>query len=240
MDERETRTAQEPIPFPDPAAYAQAQASHRQTQQRAQQSPQQRRRRKNKKTLVLQRRLLVFGIAFGIFLIIFSMGALWGGGRGPKIDEQSITDQLKTLDSLSQTTLHFTNIERFADVDEFYGWDASDYNSFILSYEGSAKAAVDPKGVKVEIKGKTVTVTLPAATVLSTEIAEDSISLVKDGKLESIRLTDLDGFKENQKGVIDAKVTAGQLLFDTSAKAKVSATALTQAFCGEKYDVVIK
>ena len=177
--------------------------------------------------------------AAGWYLALHS-AFFWGGGRGPKIDEQSIIEQLKTLDSLSQTTLHFTNIERFADVDEFYGWDASDYNSFILSYEGSAKAAVDPKGVKVEIKGKTVTVTLPAATVLSTEVAEDSISLVKDGKLESIQLTDLDGFKENQKSVIDAKVTAGQLLFDASAKAKVSATALTQAFCGEKYDVVIK
>lgn len=201
-----------------------------------------RKKKKSKRIRLLQRRLVVLAVALGIFLICFSLGAAWRGGRGTKLTKETITAQLAAVTELSETSYHFTNVERFENIEDFYGWDASDRSSFTLSYNGTATASVDASKATVEIKGKSITVTLPEATLTGQEIREDSISLLKDGKSESIELTDLAGFKENQKSVISAKATADGVLFDASDKAKAAAKSLIAAMTGgsDKYDIAIR
>lgn len=170
------------------------------------------------------------------------MGAAWSGRRGVQINEQSITAQLKSLTDLSSTSYHFTNVERFENIDDFYGWDASGRSNFTLAYSGEVTASVDASKAKVEIKGKAITITLPEAAIDNQEITQDSVSVLKDGKFETIELTDFAGFKDNQKQVVDAKATADGLLFDASDKAKAAAKALIETMTGgsDKYDIAIK
>lgn len=201
-----------------------------------------RKKKKSKRIRLLQRRLIVLAVALGIFLICFSLGAAWRGGRGTKLTKETITAQLAAVTELSETSYHFTNVERFENIEDFYGWDASDDSSFTLSYNGTVTASVDASTATVEVKGKSITVTLPEAAITGQEIQEDSISVLKDGKFEAIELTDFAGFKENQKSVVEAKATADGVLFDASDKAKAAAKTLIETMAGgsDKYDIAIK
>ncbi len=201
-----------------------------------------RKKKKSKRVRLLQRRLIVLAVALGIFFLIFSMGSAWRGSRGAKISTETVTAQLKSLTDLSSTSYHFTNVERFENIDDFYGWDASDYSSFTLSYSGAVTAEVDVSKAKVEVKGKSITVTLPEAAISGQEIAQDSVSVLKEGKFEAIELSDFAGFKDNQKQVVEAKATADGLLFDASDKAKAAAKALIETMTGgsDKYEISIK
>lgn len=207
-------------------------------------APRARKKKKSRRTRLLQRRLLAFGVAAGVFLAIFSMGAAWRGGRGVKITEETIVAQLESLRALSTTSYHFTNVERFENINDFYGWDASEYAFFTLSYEGTVDAAVDPAGAKVEIKGKNISITLPEAKVTSDVIRQDSLAVYnsKQGKFERVELIDFSGFEGNQKTVVDAKATAGGLLFDASDKAKAAAKTLVEGLTAGsgKYDIAVK
>ena len=207
--------------------------------------PRRRKPKKSKRTRALQRKLLVFGVLAGIFLIIFSMGASWGSSRAPKITEEAVTERLQALGELSRSCYHFTNVERFEQVDDFYGWDASEYSTFTLSYEGVVSAAVKPEGVAVEVKGKSITVTLPEPTIdMDGAIRQDSLGVynTKQGKFDPIELTDFSGFQDNQKPVVEAKATTNGLLFDASDKAKAAAKALVEGLTGgsDRFDIVIK
>lgn len=201
-----------------------------------------RKKKKSKRIRLLQRRLIVLAVALGIFLICFSLGAAWRGGRGTKLTKETITAQLAAVTELSETSYHFTNVERFENIEDFYGWDASDDSSFTLSYNGTVTASVDASKATVEVKGKSITVTLPEAAITGQEIQEDSISVLNDGKFEAIELTDFAGFKENQKSVVEAKATADGVLFDASDKAKAAAKTLIETMAGgsDKYDIAIK
>lgn len=202
-------------------------------------------KKKSKRTRILQRRLIVAGVALAIFLIIFSLGAFWGSGRGTNLTQENVAAQLADLADLSQTSYHYTNVQRFEGVDDFYGWDSSDYSSgFTLSYAGVVTASVDPKKAEVEVKGKTVTVTLPEAAISANEITEDSLAVYNgnQGDFTAIQVTDFAGFKDNQEPVAEAKATADGLLFDASDRAKAAAQALLETLAGDpdKYDIVIK
>lgn len=229
--------------FPQ-AAQAPAQT---QGERRAAPRPQQprKRKKKTKRARVLQRRLIVLATVLIIFFVIFSMGSAWGKGRGAKLTSENVTTQLAALTTLSSTSYHYTNVERFENVEDFYGWDASDYSSgFTLSYSGVITAAIDPANIEVEVKGNTVTVTLPEATISSNEITQDSLSVYNSnqGEFVSIQVTDFDSFQEAQQPVVQAKATAEGLLVDTSDKAKTATQSLIESLAGgkDKYEISIK
>lgn len=242
MDDNVREFTQE-APAAEPAAAPVRESRPARTSRPARSKP--RKKKKSRRTRILQRRLIVLGVALAIFLIIFSLGSAWGGSRGAKLTQESVTAQLKALSDLSQSSYHYTNVERFENVEDFYGWDASDYSSgFILSYSGVITASVDPAKATVEVKGKTVTITLPEATITSNEITEDSLAVYNSnqGEFSTIEVSDFAGFKENQQPVAEAKATADGLLFDASDKAKAAAQSLVQALAGgsDKYDIVVK
>lgn len=205
-------------------------------------SPQ--RRRKNKKQLAMQRMLVVIGIILAIFLIIFSMGASWGKGRGTKLTKDNITAGLAAISDISKTNYHYTNIAKFDGTDDFYGFDASDYSSLTISYDGVITAHVDASKIKVEIDGSKVNITLPEATVDSNEITENSIAVYNsnNGSFENITLTDFAGFETTQQPVAQTKATTNGLLFDSSEKAKAAIKPIIEAIAGarkDKYTITI-
>ena len=228
--------------FPQAAqAPAQTQGEHR-----AAPRPQQpRKKKKTKRARVLQRRLIVLATVLVIFFVIFSMGSAWGKGRGTKLTNENVTTQLAALTTLSSTSYHYTNVERFENVEDFYGWDASDYSSgFTLSYSGVITAAIDPTKIQVEVTGKKVTVTLPEPAISSNEITQDSLSVYNSnqGEFVTIQVTDFAGFEKAQQPVAQAKATADGLLVEASDKAKTATQSLIESLAGgkDKYEISIK
>lgn len=207
--------------------------------------PPRKRKKKNKKTLILQRRLIALGVAVAIFLIIFLLGSAFGRSRGAKLTQQSISDELAALTDLSTTSYHYTNTERFENVEDFYGWDASNYSSgFTLSYSGTVAASVDGSKATVVVKGKSITITLPESTIIKNDIDESSLSVYdsKQGAFSTIQVSDFNGFKENQQPVVEAKAAADGVLTDASAKAQTAAKKLVEAMTGgsSSYTISVK
>ena len=126
----------------------------------------------------------------GILLCALVGGACFLGGRwsagqseNTQIDAVVLQNQLTEIRELATVTYAYTNMAQFESSSDFYGVKVPfTTKSFILTYDGTIKAGVDLEEVQVEVSGKTITVTLPEAQVLSHEIDEDSIQVFDETK----------------------------------------------------------
>ena len=171
--------------------------------------------RKTKKQIRRQRMLTVVGAVVVVFLIIFGLGALWGHGLGSKANAEDIASAITGLGQTVQVDYDYTQVLNEEDRDSaYYGWSqAADLGNFTILYQGTMDIGSDTAGVtadNVQIVGKAVTVTVPAISILSHEIAQDSISYYdsEDNQFRSIgaELTDFDGFCSDQKSVVENDV----------------------------------
>ena len=159
--------------------------------------------------------LTVVGAVVVVFLIIFGLGALWGHGLGSKANAEDIASAITGLGQTVQVDYDYTQVLNEEDRDSaYYGWSqAADLGNFTILYQGTMDIGSDTAGVtadNVQIDGKAVTVTVPAISILSHEIAQDSISYYdsEDNQFRSIgaELTDFDGFCSDQKSVVENDV----------------------------------
>ena len=171
--------------------------------------------RKTKKQIRRQRMLTVVGAVVVVFLIIFGLGALWGHGLGSKTNAEDIASAITGLGQTVQVDYDYTQVLNEEDRDSaYYGWSqAADLGNFTILYQGTMDIGSDTAGVtadNVQIDGKAVTVTVPAISILSHEIAQDSISYYdsEDNQFRAIgaELTDFDGFCSDQKSVVENDV----------------------------------
>ena len=171
--------------------------------------------RKTKKQIRRQRMLTVVGAVVVVFLIIFGLGALWGHGLGSKANAEDIASAITGLGQTVQVDYDYTQVLNEEDRDSaYYGWSqAADLGNFTILYQGTMDIGSDTAGVtadNVQIDGKAVTVTVPAISILSHEIAQDSISYYdsEDNQCRAIgaELTDFDGFCSDQKSVVENDV----------------------------------
>ena len=171
--------------------------------------------RKTKKQIRRQRMLTVVGAVVVVFLIIFGLGALWGHGLGSKANAEDIASAITGLGQTVQVDYDYTQVLNEEDRESaYYGWSqAADLGNFTILYQGTMDIGSDTAGVtadNVQIDGKAVTVTVPAISILSHEIAQDSISYYdsEDNQFRSIgaELTDFDGFCSDQKSVVENDV----------------------------------
>ena len=171
--------------------------------------------RKTKEQIRRQRMLTVVGAVVVVFLIIFGLGALWGHGLGSKANAEDIASAITGLGQTVQVDYDYTQVLNEEDRDSaYYGWSqAADLGNFTILYQGTMDIGSDTAGVtadNVQIDGKAVTVTVPAISILSHEIAQDSISYYdsEDNQFRSIgaELTDFDGFCSDQKSVVENDV----------------------------------
>ena len=159
--------------------------------------------------------LTVVGAVVVVFLIIFGLGALWGHSLGSKANAEDIASAITGLGQTVQVDYDYTQVLNEEDRDSaYYGWSqAADLGNFTILYQGTMDIGSDTAGVtadNVQIDGKAVTVTVPAISILSHEIAQDSISYYdsEDNQFRSIgaELTDFDGFCSDQKSVVENDV----------------------------------
>lgn len=178
-------------------------------------------RLRTKLLLIVLALVLVAGAAFSAFLY----GLRQGQEPEPVVTSDLLGEQLRSIQELGTVAYYYTNMGRFENQLDFYGWKVPfTTKSFIVSYDGTIKAGVDLSEVSVQIdeEGKTVTVTLPAGKILSHEIPEDSIQVFDESSniFNSISIEDYTGFTAEQKTILEQRAIDNGLLTEAEEKAR--------------------
>ena len=174
----------------------------------------------------------------------FIMGAVLTHQESePVITADLLGQQLRDIQELSTLEYHYTNMRRYENQKDFYGWKVPfTTKSFIVAYDGVIKAGVDLSEMKIEVSGKTITVTMPEAKVLSHEMDEESLEVYDETHniFNPIEIEDYTQFTADQKESIEARALDNGLLTSAAQRAENTVRGLIEALPGmEEYTLTI-
>ena len=157
----------------------------------------------------LKGRLIAAAVIAAAVILAFFLGAARGGqAREPEITADLLGQHLREVSDLVSVEYHYTNMGKFENTLDFYGWEVPfTTKSFIVSYDGVIRAGVDLSRAEVEVNGDTISVTLPAAEILSNEVEEGSLQVYDETHsiFNPISIEDYTGFTADQKNTIEQK-----------------------------------
>ena len=159
--------------------------------------------------------LILAGVALAA--VCFGAGFFTGGrtqDETPQLSSVTVEQQLQQISQLATTQYAYTNMGQFERGSDFYGIRIPFTTSrFIVSYSGVITAGVDLSQAQVEVTDEQVTVTLPAAQILSHEIDPDSLEVFDETRsiFNPITIEDYNGFQADQQGVMEEKALQGWL-----------------------------
>ncbi|GGE27651.1 DUF4230 domain-containing protein [Streptococcus himalayensis] len=162
------------------------------------------------------------------FLAVFAIGGFaashFSGGQ-TQITSSLIKNRLEAAKELVTTKYYYTNVGSFENHQDFYGWKVPfTTKKFILSYDGVIHAGMDLEQMTVQVKGKTIQLTLPEAKILSHEIDDNSLKVFdeKNSIFNSIQIEDYTSFAKGQKEKLEKEAIDKGLYKKTVADAKVA------------------
>ena len=164
--------------------------------------------------------LLLIAVVAGAF---FLGGVMAGRDSQPQITSALLGQRLNAIQELATQEYHYTNMGRFQNQLDFYGWKVPfTTKSFIVAYDGVIKAGVDLSELQVEVSGKTISVTLPEGKILSHDIDEESLEVFDETKniFNPIQIEDYTGFTADQKASIEERAISEGLLTAASERAR--------------------
>ena len=173
---------------------------------------------------------LALAVLCGAALVSFLYGVAKGAEEEPPVVTSDLLgEQLRSVQELTTVAYYYTNMGRFENQVDFYGWKVPfTTKSFIVSYDGVIKAGVNLEEVSVEVneESKTVTVTLPESKILSHEIPEDSLEVFdeSDNIFNRISIEDYAGFTKDQKDKMEQRAIDNGLLTSANEKARAAVT----------------
>ena len=173
-----------------------------------------------------------------LLLLSFWLGALWRGReQQPVITSDLLGQQLQTVQELVSVEYHYTNMGKFENQVDFYGWKVPfTTKRFLVSYDGLIKAGVDLSGATVEVDEvqKSVTITLPESRILSHEIPEDSIQVFDETRniFNPITIEDYTGFTRDQEAEVEQRAIDEGLHTGASEKAREAVETLAALLPG--------
>lgn len=176
--------------------------------------------------LNVQRRLTLAGVLLVVVLTAFFLGAAWSGQeRAPVITSDLLSQQLRAAQELVTVEYHYTNMGKFENQVDFYGWKVPfTTKSFIVSYDGVIKAGVDLSAVQIQVdeSAGTIAITLPDGQILSHEIPEESIEVFDEthNLFNPITIGDYTGFTRDQKAEMEQRAISEGILTEAGEKAQ--------------------
>ena len=197
-------------------------------------------RARTKALLAVLAAALIIGAAAGVFLSGVKRGSQ---EARPVVTSDLLGQQLRAVEELVSVSYHYTNMARYENQLDFYGWKVPfTTKSFIVSYDGIIKAGVDLSKVEVDMDADRITVTLPGSQIISHEIPEDSIEVFdeSDNVFNRISITDYTSFTNDQKEAMEQRVLESGLLATADEKAMDAVEALLRYMPGlENYTLCI-
>ncbi|MGI6031079.1 MAG: DUF4230 domain-containing protein [Eubacteriales bacterium] len=183
-------------------------------------------------SLTAAKKLAMAAILIAVTGVGCFLSGVWFSGRNgsqPVITSDLLGQQLRQVSQLVTVEYHYTNMGRFENHADFYGWKVPfTKKSFILSYDGKMLAGVDLEQAEIEVGKDAVTITLPPAQILSHEMDQDSLQVFDESKniFNPLTLTDFHQFTLDQTQVIEQKAIDDGLLEEAGEKAQTALTTL--------------
>ena len=168
-----------------------------------------------------------------------------GRSAEPVITGELIGQQLRAVEELVSLEYNYTNVGRFEDQVDFYGWKVPfTSKKFIVAYDGCVKAGVDLAEAEIHVnpEKKEVSVTLPRSQILSHEIPEESIEVFDETKniFNPISIKDYTGFTKDQKNEVEVKILSEGFLESADEKARTAAQAVLSVLLeAEEYTLTV-
>ncbi len=191
---------------------------------------------KLKKRLTLA--LVVLVLVAGSFL----GGALFYRGkadqRAPQILSELIAGELSDLSEHASLEYRYTNVGKFEDRVDFYGWQVPwTTKSFIITYDGALKLGLRGNEVQFRTQGQEVILKLPPAQILSHEIYEDKIEVLDQSKniFNPIQIEDYTSFAADRKREVEEKARQDGLFEEAQTRAEVQLGRLLRELLPEDY-----
>ena len=190
----------------------------------------------------LKRRAILVLILIAVVAGAFFLGGVMAGRNSqPQITSSLLGQRLSAIQELATQEYHYTNMGRFQNQLDFYGWKVPfTTKSFIVAYDGVIKAGVDLSELQVEVSGKTISVTLPEGKILSHDIDEESLEVFDETKniFNPIQIEDYTGFTADQKASMEERAIDEGLLTAASERARTVVEEFLSAFPGaEEYTI---
>lgn len=189
-----------------------------------------------------------------VLAAVFFMGAHMGKQESvtpvetdsaPVITGDLLGQQLRTVQELITVEYHYTNMGKFENQADFYGWKVPfTSKSFIVSYDGVIRAGVDLSEVQPEVDDldHIITITLPKSEIISHEIPEDSIEVFDETHniFNQITIKDYTDFTKDQKEVVTQKAIDNGLLTAADETARESVESFLTLIPGmDEYTLII-
>ena len=149
--------------------------------------------------------------------------------KKPTVDTISLAEELADISELATVEYNYTNAVKYDSHLDFYGYRIPfTTNSFIIIYDGTIKAGVDLSKAQINLEGELITVTLPAAEILSHEIDFNSIEAMDEtySFFNRITITDYASFTSDQTSKMEKKALESGLLM----KARENAILVVRSF----------
>lgn len=182
------------------------------------------------------KKVIITAVAALVIIIgSFVGGSIWHNAQtppAPVISSELISQRLVGLSELASVKYLYTNMGKFEESNNFYGWEVPlTKKVFIVSYDGAITAGIDMQGLKVDVAANKVTVTLPPAKVLTHTIVDGSVEVFDESKniFNPIKITDYTGFCEDEKAKIEEKAVANGLLAEAQTRAAETVKNLLEA-----------
>ena len=161
----------------------------------------------------------------------FGAGFFTGGRtrEEPELSSVTVEHQLEQISQLATTQYAYTNMGQFERGRDFYGIRLPFTTSrFLISYSGVITAGVDLSQAQVEVTDTLVTVSLPAAQILSHQIDPDSLEVFDESRsiFTPITIEDYNGFQADQQAEMEEKALQAGLLTQARDQAKLAVTGL--------------
>lgn len=179
--------------------------------------------------------------------ICFGSGVLWKSSQGneAKVTSDLISKKLTTINELATVDYIYTNMGKFEDVNNFYGWEVPfTKKAFIVSYDGEIKAGIDMKKVKVSVDDNQILIDLPEPTIFSHSIDNSSLQLFdeKSYLFNPLKIKDYTTFVEKEKVKVEKDAIENGLYHEADKKAREAITNLVDLFntSQEEYKVVFQ
>ena len=189
-----------------------------------------------RRKLRLKTKLALIAALLAALAVSFVLGAvLTHRDAAPVITSELLGQQLSSIRELSTVEYHYTNMGKFENQVDFYGWKVPfTTKSFIVAYDGLIKAGVDLSDVEIQVQGEKISISLPAPVILSHEIDEESIEVFDQTHniFNPIEITDYTGFTADQKSALENKAIENGLLTAAAQRAEEAVEGLLSALPG--------
>lgn len=185
--------------------------------------------------------LLCAGVGLACFLL--GQAAARNSRDNTMLDAVVVESRLVQISELATVSYQYTNVGQFSSSNDFYGVTIPfTTKKFILTYDGVIKAGVDLSQAQVSISGDNVTITLPAARILSHEIFEDSMEVFdeKTSIFNPFTVEDFASFQADQKAEMEEKALERGLLTQAADQAEGSIRTLLTPMLGEGQVLAIR